>query len=871
LLTLPSLHRNLIDHLNAEIGLGTISSASSAKKWLTSTFLYVRLKDNPDHYKIDGDASSRNLDDRLEKICSNGIALLEETDLVCATPKLRCTEFGDAMARYYLQFETMRVIMALPPKAKIFEILSAVAQAAEYKEVRFRAGEKPIYKDLNKNTSIKFPIPVNLDLPAHKISLIIQSVLGALDLPTEEPKHRLEYATSKAIIFQHATRLIRCIVDCQLYLEDAVTTRNALMLARSIGAQVWDDSPLHMKQLESIGLVYVRKLVNAGMRSIEDLEATEAHRIEQAVSRNPPFGRQVQDKAKAFPKLRIAIKMVGEPQIKKEEHVSMKIRAEIGFLNEKVPDFFQRKPVYVCLLAETSDGHKVHFARISAKKLSKGQDVLFAARLTEPNQSIRAYVMCDEIAGTMRHAVLTPDILPQAFPVRKAAQDGEQHKAAAAVALNTAKRRLVTSAARSGGDDEDEFADPDLDDADLAMAEAGGFMDIDDFDDQPKGQPKAKKRKITETPAMDVEYEPQQLANGKWACNHRCGDKTVCKHLCCREGTDKKPKPPKPKTENKDVADPGSDPKQTQLNMPIAKKSGAPTQTAQSTSKAPLPTPSATAKPQARVHDSREVRDLDRLHNSVKTRTPTVPTLGSRGVGNGAGTAQHKTSKPRMSFLEAARNAEDDDMSDYGNASWEPDDLPNLSDIAGPKKAPRKSAPKCNDDVTTGANDEFGADEDDALGSTTGGNHDGLVDFSSFIDDYNLEDDDSWKMDFTAVDNEGDGHRQGATPKPMPGPSKNSNFFVGYSSESAVNNVAPSTKPGVGHKTVAAAGGQSSDPKPYASEVELPKTTAQTHQAKAAAQTVQDTVLPATEQKEDDIFAWFKANIGGEDTFNFID
>ncbi|KAK5006482.1 hypothetical protein LTR28_006445, partial [Elasticomyces elasticus] len=70
------LHKNLIEHLNAEIGLGTISDMYTAKKWLSGTFLYVRLRDNPDHYKLDGDAVGRNIEERLERICSNGLSSL---------------------------------------------------------------------------------------------------------------------------------------------------------------------------------------------------------------------------------------------------------------------------------------------------------------------------------------------------------------------------------------------------------------------------------------------------------------------------------------------------------------------------------------------------------------------------------------------------------------------------------------------------------------------------------------------------------------------------------------------------------------------------------------------------------------------------
>jgi ATP-dependent DNA helicase HFM1/MER3 len=307
------LHSNLIDHVNAEIGLGTITSASTAKRWLSGTFLYVRLKHNPEHYKIDGDASGRNLEERLELICNKVISLLQEHDLVHNTNRLQCTEFGDAMARYYLRFETMKTLLTLPQQATTSEILSALAQATEFGDIRFRAGEKATYKTLNQDSSIKFPIPVNLDAPAHKISLIIQAVLGAIDLPSEEQKQRMDFSTARGVIFSNVQRLIRCVVDCQLHLRDSVTVRNALTLARSLSAQVWDDSPLHMKQLEKVGLVLVRKLVAAGIRSIEDIENTEQYRLETILSRNPPFGIQLQGKAKAFPKLRVCMKVVGDP------------------------------------------------------------------------------------------------------------------------------------------------------------------------------------------------------------------------------------------------------------------------------------------------------------------------------------------------------------------------------------------------------------------------------------------------------------------------------------------------------------------------------------------------------------------------------
>lgn len=46
-----------------------------------------------------------------------------------------------------------------------------------------------------------------------------------------------------------------------------------------------------------------------------------------------------------------------------EEGIKVQVKADIGFINEKPPQNFNGKLVYVCLLAETSDGRKAHFAR----------------------------------------------------------------------------------------------------------------------------------------------------------------------------------------------------------------------------------------------------------------------------------------------------------------------------------------------------------------------------------------------------------------------------------------------------------------------------------------------------------------------------
>lgn len=145
------------------------------------------------------------------------------------------------------------------------------------------------------------------------MSLIIQSVLGDIEILSQDPQHKLQYNIDQNTIFQHARRLIRCIVDCQSHLGDSIGIRNALMLVRSFGAKVWDDSPLHLQQLSGLGSAGVRRLIAADIRSIETLEYTESSRIETIMSRNPPFGQNLLKRAKEFPKLSVALRMIGQP------------------------------------------------------------------------------------------------------------------------------------------------------------------------------------------------------------------------------------------------------------------------------------------------------------------------------------------------------------------------------------------------------------------------------------------------------------------------------------------------------------------------------------------------------------------------------
>ncbi len=94
-----SLHTNLAEHLNSEIGLGTIKNMETAKEWIHHSFMFRRFAQNPQRYMSQG----QHWKDGLDNIISRCIDDLRNAELVTfveeRSGELRSTEFGEIMSK----------------------------------------------------------------------------------------------------------------------------------------------------------------------------------------------------------------------------------------------------------------------------------------------------------------------------------------------------------------------------------------------------------------------------------------------------------------------------------------------------------------------------------------------------------------------------------------------------------------------------------------------------------------------------------------------------------------------------------------------------------------------------------------------------
>lgn len=95
------LHLNLSEHVNSEIGLGTITNVDSAKEWLRNSFLFQRIQKNPRNYAINKE-SNQTWQERIDELVLHSIKTLKDSQLLeCdeESGNLRSTEYGDIMSK----------------------------------------------------------------------------------------------------------------------------------------------------------------------------------------------------------------------------------------------------------------------------------------------------------------------------------------------------------------------------------------------------------------------------------------------------------------------------------------------------------------------------------------------------------------------------------------------------------------------------------------------------------------------------------------------------------------------------------------------------------------------------------------------------
>jgi pre-mRNA-splicing helicase BRR2 len=198
------LHHFLHDNMNAEVAAGVMTSKQDAVDYITWTFMYRRLTQNPNYYNLHG-TSQRHLSDYLSELVENTLADLEASKCVAIDEEdnaLSPSNLGMIASYYYISYRTIeRFSSSLTAKTKLKGLLEILTSASEYEHLRVRPDEEDLIRRLMNHQRFTFDsshnVKANALLQAH---FSRQNLSGNLVVDQEE-------------VVSIASRLIHAMVD----------------------------------------------------------------------------------------------------------------------------------------------------------------------------------------------------------------------------------------------------------------------------------------------------------------------------------------------------------------------------------------------------------------------------------------------------------------------------------------------------------------------------------------------------------------------------------------------------------------------------------------------------------------------------------
>ena len=251
------LIKTLPDHLNAEVVLGSVQSIDEAMDWLSYTFLYVRMLQNPTLYGLSDETLKEDptLRFRRRDLAHTAASILEKSHLLRYDRKsgsLQATPLGRVASQYYISHKSMGVyIRNMRPNLSEIELLRLVSLSGEFAHITVCEEEK---LELVKLAG-RVPIPVkeSPSEPSAKINMLLQAYISRLKLDG------FALVADMAFIQQSAARITRALFEIALKRNWASLARLCLDFSNMVSYRVWrSQSPL--RQFKHVPEIVCRKL-----------------------------------------------------------------------------------------------------------------------------------------------------------------------------------------------------------------------------------------------------------------------------------------------------------------------------------------------------------------------------------------------------------------------------------------------------------------------------------------------------------------------------------------------------------------------------------------------------------------------------------
>ncbi|KAL0491623.1 hypothetical protein AKO1_010317 [Acrasis kona] len=394
----------LIDSLNAEIANEIITCTQDAVDYLTWTFLYKRLRLNPNYYNLHA-TDHQSMSDYLSEMIEHTVNDLKQAQcvLVDDAMNLRPMNFGQIASHYHVQCSTIEIFASsITHKTKLRGLMEIFCAASEFDSLPIRRGE-----EFTLAKMAQFDAPLKLDRnkyndPHVKVNLLLQSHLSRSKKISHEMKMDLE------MILTNGVRLLQAMVDViatERRLNPALAT---MELCQMMVQAMWDKDSYFM-QLPHFDSAMCDKLQSNQIHTVIDLinmEEEERNLLLSGLSSD-----QMIDVAKAlnrYPNVGISYQVIDEDQIFTNGKVQIEVQLDVDDDDEQSEgvcapyfprDLDQPKMEEWWLLVGDAENNEIKTTRRTAIKRCMTIKLGFVAPSVAGRYHYRLYLMCDSYVG----------------------------------------------------------------------------------------------------------------------------------------------------------------------------------------------------------------------------------------------------------------------------------------------------------------------------------------------------------------------------------------------------------------------------------------------------------------------------------------
>lgn len=292
----------IVDSLNAEIALGTVTTIDEGVQWIGWTYLFVRMRKNPMVYglTIEDVQNDPLLGSKRHSLIVNAAKTLRTIGMIRFDEdlgKLIPNQLGIIASRYYIKHASIEIfVKAFREKMSEADVLAMISESVEFDQIKVRESESDELDRLQ--TEIPCQVKGGPTITSGKVNILLQAHVTRCYVDD------FALVSDMAYVAQNAARISRALVEIAVSKRFAETSRVLIDIGKCIDKRMWPFAHPLLQGGLSDKLLYDLDQ-RAGDVEIEDLAQMSAVEIGKMCHLNEKLGGVILKAARQFPRLSI--------------------------------------------------------------------------------------------------------------------------------------------------------------------------------------------------------------------------------------------------------------------------------------------------------------------------------------------------------------------------------------------------------------------------------------------------------------------------------------------------------------------------------------------------------------------------------------